>query len=50
MGRSQEFPWLSGIGTLDHTSTKTKISDYAIREGVPEGRQYFCLTKKHLCS
>ena len=35
MGRSQEFPWLSGIGTLDHTSTKAKISDYTIREGVP---------------
>ena len=35
MGRSQEFPGLSGIRRLDLTSTKAKISDFKIREGVP---------------
>ena len=50
MGRCQGFPGLSGRGRLDLTSTKAKISDYKIREGVPQGFQYFCLTKKHLCS
>ena len=35
MGRSQEFPGLSGIGRLNLTSTKAKISDCKIREDVP---------------